>query len=151
MTRRLRVLVVSRDKRVAIGTRELLRAAGYDVCVRTTLYGGTRGLYRSRPDLVIADVRLGAFNGLHLAMRASWSGVPAVVLGYDDRVLQREAQAIGTPFVAGPIEDTALLALVESLASMALLRVGRRAWDLDVPQPDAPAARQTIQTTQTIH
>ncbi len=137
MSRRLQVLVVTPNVRAGCGTRKSLRAAGYDVSMRTTFYGGVRGLRRD-PDLVIADVRLGAFNGLHLAMRAIWAGIPAIVLGFEDGVLRREAAAMGAAYLAGRVDGRALLAMVESLASMTLPRVGRSEWQ-PAPALEAPA------------
>ena len=127
MSRRLQVLVVTPNVRAGRGTRASLRAAGYDVSMRTTFSGGVHGLRRD-PDLVIADVRLGAFNGLHLAMRAIWNGIPAIVMGFEDGVLRREAAAMGAAYLAGRVDTRALLAMVESLASMTLPRVGRAEW-----------------------
>jgi DNA-binding response OmpR family regulator len=127
MSRRLQVLVVTPNVRTGRGTRAWLRAAGYDVCMRTTFSAGVRCLQRD-PDLVIADVRLGAFNGLHLAMRAIWTGIPAIVMGFEDGVLRREAAAMGAAYLAGHVDARALLAMVESLASMTLPRVGRSDW-----------------------
>lgn len=119
---------------MAFRTSALLRGAGYEVRLRSTLSGGTRAL-DWRPDLIIADVKLGAFNGLQLAMRASWTGVPAVVIGGVDRVLKREAQALGATYVGGTIGGDSMLALVESLASLATLRrAGRLEWIERVPE-----------------
>lgn len=130
MGRRLRVLVVTQDGRTACGTRGLLRAAGYDVRVRKTLCSATSVL-KWHPDLAIADVRLGAFNGLHLAIRALWADIPAIVIGGEDCVLQRDARAIGAIYVVAPIEGQAMLALVENLASMTLPRVSQLKWGTD--------------------
>jgi len=141
MSRRLQVLVVTPNVRAGCGTRAALRAAGYDVSLRTTFGGGVRGLRRD-PDLVVADVRLGAFNGLHLAMRAIWSGIPAIVLGFEDGVLRREAAAMGAAYLAGRVDPRGLLAMVESLASMTLPRVGRTDW---APAPDPEIASEPME------
>jgi hypothetical protein len=105
--------------------------------MRTTLCSATRVL-NWQPDLVIADVRLGAFNGLHLAMRAIWAGIPAIVMGFEDGVLRREAAAMGATYLAGRVDARALLALVEIFASMTLPRVGRTDW-APTPALEAPA------------
>jgi DNA-binding response OmpR family regulator len=111
--------------------------------MRSTFSGGARGLQRD-PDLIIADVRLGAFNGLHLAMRAIWAGIPAIVMGFEDGVLRREAAAMGAAYLAGRVDARALLAMVESLASMTLPRVGRTDWTPALEAPVEPMERSVV-------
>ena len=139
MSRRLQILLVTPNTVAACTTRASLRAAGYDVRVRSTFEGAARCLIRRDPDLVVADVRLGAYNGLHLAMRALWVGVPAIVIGDQDGVLKREAQAMGAAYLTGPVDGRALMALVENLASMALPKVGRLDWAAVPERAPAPA------------
>jgi DNA-binding response OmpR family regulator len=127
MTRRLQVLIVTRDCIAARATSDWLRGAGYDVTVKATFAGGCRRL-RREPDLLIADLRLRAFNGLHLAMRARWAGIPSIVVGPNDPVLRKEAQCIGTSYISGPMDRRNLAALVEMLASMQLARSSRLEW-----------------------
>jgi DNA-binding response OmpR family regulator len=127
MTRRLHVLIVTPDCMAARATRDWLRTAGYDVTVKATFAGGCRRL-RREPDLLIADVRLRAFNGLHLAMRARWAGIPSIVVGPNDPVLRKEAHCIGTSYICGPVDGRSLAALVETLASMRLARSSRLEW-----------------------
>jgi hypothetical protein len=44
------------------------------------------------PDLLITELKLGAFNGLHLAIRAGAQGTPTIILGEPDPVLEAEAR-----------------------------------------------------------
>jgi len=44
-------------------------------------------------------VRLGEYNGLHLALRGQSHGVPAIVIGEPDPVLERDAQKLGAVYV----------------------------------------------------
>lgn len=138
MTRRLHVLIVTSDCRAASPTVSWLSTAGYDVTVRTTFAAGCRRL-RREPDLVIADVRLGAFNGLHLAMRARWEGIPSIVIGPHDPVLLKEARCIGASYLSGPVDGRGLAALVEMLTSMRLARSSRLEW---LSESDPIAARR---------
>jgi len=65
---------------------------------------------------VISQVRLGAYNGLHVALRARDVGIPAVVIGTPDAVLERDAQELGATFVkSGELERDRLMGLVQAL------------------------------------
>ena len=63
------ILVVSADGTGLAPTLRLLAGAGYDASGATTFEDATRLLATTSPDLLIADERLGAFNGLHLVLR----------------------------------------------------------------------------------
>jgi DNA-binding response OmpR family regulator len=132
VARRLHVLVVSQELEAARATASWLRNAGYEATIRSTFASGRLEL-RQAPDLVIADVHLGAFNGLHLAMRAQSEGIPSIVLGPQDPVLEKDARLLGSSYIAGPIGAHALLSLVENLASMVLPRSRAMQWGTPAP------------------
>lgn len=139
MRRRLRVLIV-RPKAAGVELiQQWVREAGYDT-VACSSFGGARKQLRREPervpDLVIADLRLGAFNGLHVALHAQWEGVPSIVIGPDDPALRKEARSLSTSYLTPDVGQPALLALVESLASMRLTRTARLEW-LDESDPIA--------------
>ncbi len=94
------------------------------------------------PDLVIAEVRLGAFNGLHVAMRALWAGIPAIVMGPDDRVLRREARSMGISYVTPDVHEQAMAALVDNLVTMRLARAStlHESADPGIVEANRPAA-----------
>jgi hypothetical protein len=48
---------------------------------------------------VVTQLRLHEYNGLHLALRARQAGIPAVVVGDADSVLERDAEQLGATFV----------------------------------------------------
>ena len=52
------------------GYRELLNLAGHEVIATSTYQEGRHAVQVESPDLVIADLRLGGFNGLQLLLRA---------------------------------------------------------------------------------
>jgi DNA-binding NarL/FixJ family response regulator len=58
------------------------------------------------PDVLIAALRLGSFNGLHLVLRAKTDN-PAlgaiVVADLDDPVLRRDAEELGAMFIVGAV------------------------------------------------
>lgn len=121
MKRRLRVLVVMSHREAAASTRAWVERCGYhaDVCPG---FAAANTQLRRTPDLVIAEVRLGAFNGLHVAMRALWEGIPAIVVGPDDPVLRKEALSLGISYVTPDVHEHAMAALVENLVTMRLAR-----------------------------
>lgn len=127
MKRRLRVLVVMSDTETASTTRNWVEARGYDTGVCPGFMAACTELERT-PDLVIAELRLGAFNGLHVAMRALWDGIPAIVLGPDDPVLRKEARAMGISYVTPDVNEQALAALVDSLVTLRLQRTATADW-----------------------
>ena len=64
------------------------------------------------PDLLIADVRLGAFNGLQLLVSSPRS-VPAIVItGFADPVLESDARQHGADYVLKPVTPSVLLDMV---------------------------------------
>jgi DNA-binding NtrC family response regulator len=92
------VLLVAPDRRVAADALAWLTGAGMKVTLVNNFDAGRQQLY-SLPDLLISEVRLGEYNGLHLALRASSWGIPAIILGEDDVVLKREAKQMGATYL----------------------------------------------------
>ncbi len=64
------ILVVSNDRGGLADMLSVLNTAGYSASGASTFEEAKRFLADGSPDLVIADERLGAFNGLHIIMRA---------------------------------------------------------------------------------
>lgn len=113
-----RVLIVDDDEACLSGMKQLLETAGHEALVATTFEEGRRILRSATPDLLIADVRLGSFNGLQL-VATSASGIPVIVIsGFDDVVLQAETRAMGADYFVKPVSPAALLDRVEQKLSM---------------------------------
>jgi FixJ family two-component response regulator len=107
-----RVLIVDDDASTRIGLSELLSEAGYEVRALGTFEEGLRALRTDPPDLLIADVRLGAFNGLQLLVSTSRS-IPAIVItGFADPVLEADARQHGADYLLKPFAPDLLLQLV---------------------------------------
>ena len=102
MTGRSRILVVAQDQKVSEKLTSWAKALGHQVALATTFAGG-RSQLEAAPDLLVAEVKLGEYNGLHLALRAQAVGVPAIVIGPADPVLEREAKALGARYFATPV------------------------------------------------
>jgi DNA-binding response OmpR family regulator len=110
---RARVLVVDDDEMYLAGIKELLEQAGYETFVASSFEDGKRELQNREPDLLILDVRLGAFNGLQL-ISTGRAAVPAIVItGFDDTVLRADANEFGASYVVKPVVPATLLALIE--------------------------------------
>lgn len=108
-----RVLIVDDDDGARTGLKELLDGAGYETLVAGTFQDGRRALHNDAPDLLIADVRLGAFNGLQLVAAAPRRIPTIVVTGFADPVLEAEARSFGADFLVKPVSPSALLTLIE--------------------------------------
>jgi DNA-binding response OmpR family regulator len=124
-----RVLIVDDDKTTRAGLAELLESAGYEPQPVATFEEAMRVLRTSPPDLLIADVRLGPFNGLQLLI-SSPKPVPAIIItGFADPVLESDARRRGAEYVLKPVGPTKLLQLVEQkLSSHSGFTVPRR-WE----------------------
>ena len=95
----------------------LLADAGYEVIPASTVPAAIKLLTDQHPDLLLVDIRLEEYNGLHLvAMRRD--PIPAVVLtGFADPAIEADARRLGAEFLLKPIAPAALTALVKRLLS----------------------------------
>jgi len=108
-----RVLIVDDDPGVRRTFRAIFARAGFEVETCGDFASARRALERDPPDALVVDVRLGAFNGVQLAVvaRALRPDTRIVVVsGWDDAVLKREAASVGATFVLKPVAPEALLA-----------------------------------------
>ena len=127
-----RILIVEDHEPTRQGLHALLTNAGYDVVSASTFAEGRRSLTEQTPDLLIADLRLGEYNGLQL-IAAAPLGVPSIIVtGFPDLVLEAEALKLGAHYVTKPIVADALLRLIEEKIVSARKRRSRgstRRWD----------------------
>ena len=109
-----KVLVVAQDTRLAMTLVSLLRESGCEPAV-TTSYSAGRDQLDLRPAFVIAEVRLGAYNGLHLALKARAKGIPAAVFGDANPTTEREARQVGAAYLnAFDLEKAELQSLLRA-------------------------------------
>jgi DNA-binding NtrC family response regulator len=109
------VLVVDDDPATRSGLLQLLETAGFDATGFGELRDALQRLRTSPPDLLITDIRLGAFNGLRLVIDRP-EHVPAIVMtGFDDSLLESEAVQQGAAYMRKPINPAELLGLVHRL------------------------------------
>ena len=82
-----RLLIVEDHDATRLGLTALLTRAGYDVQSAGTFAEGRKLLAAQAPDLLIADVRLGEYNGLQLIAAAPRSIASIVLTGFPDPAL----------------------------------------------------------------
>jgi DNA-binding NtrC family response regulator len=113
------VLVVEPDHVDRVLVHSALAMAGFDVTT-TNNYEDAHAVLVARPPLVlVTTIRLGAYNGLHLALRGRDENprmVIAVTSSVPDAVLQRDAEQIGATFILKPVTAADLLAAIHRTA-----------------------------------
>lgn len=112
----LRVLIVDDDPSLVDAIARGFSDAGLDVVAHTTFEGGRQALRSERFDALLTDVRLGAFNGLQLAVAARDSNPKMKIVvfsGFDDPVLHSEAEHVGAIFLAKPVSAEVLTRLLK--------------------------------------
>ena len=93
----------------------LLSGSAYDVSFAVGFEAAVRRLDRSSPDLLISEVRLGQFNGLHLVIRSQSAhpNMRAILLDRThDPVIEFDAQRHGALYLAEPLSPAELLGAV---------------------------------------
>jgi hypothetical protein len=93
---------------------EPVAAAGYEtlfvqdfVRAKAHLDGG--------PALLVTELKLGAYNGLHLAIRASAKRIPTIIIGDHDPVLEADAARQQAVYLPAPVEPETVIAIVRKL------------------------------------
>jgi len=122
-----RILVLDDDEHALSGIVELLRDAGHHVTGASTYDAAKRLLAVTPFDLLITDVRLRSFNGLHLVMhtRADHPDMAVmIVTGYDDPMIELEAHRYRAELVRKPVRPAEFQAKV--LAALTSVRRQRR-------------------------
>jgi len=110
-------LVVDDDKQVSSLVARWLSTAGYEVRTCEEFDDARRWILDEGPAVLVVDVRLQGFNGIHLAILARQLRPQTrivVLSGWDDPVLRREASACGAHYLCKPLTSADLLAALES-------------------------------------
>jgi DNA-binding response OmpR family regulator len=113
-----KILVVSSERETLNTMLDVLSGAGYDACGASTFCEGKRLLAERSPDLLIADERLEAFNGLHLILRGRFFGpnLQAMVVSASDNAgLELEARRLNIPAVVRPSDPNEWPVLVSDV------------------------------------
>ena len=113
-----RALVVDTNRDALSATEQMLKPAGYLVARAFTFEEAKRRLELAPPDLLVTAVRLGAFNGLHLVLRAHLDSptMPAIVVDDQrDAALEAEAKKMDAAYLARPFDQHDLVNLARRL------------------------------------
>ena len=132
------ILVVDENTAARTEVMDLLRRASYRVAGAGSFMEAKALLSTRAPDLLITELRLGAFNGLHLVVlaRSSQSAIATIVLtGVPDPVLETEAKRLGTAYLVNPVKPAELLTVVSRELGMGPER--RRTEFSEAPSPMA--------------
>ena len=129
----MRVLIVDDDHGYLTACAAVLRAYGHDVMAAGTFDEGRRLLAREAIDLLIVDVRLGAYNGLHLLALAPPPTRKIAMSAFADRVLERETEQVGGLFVEKPGEYASLMMMLMATAQRRPPHTGELAGEDDAP------------------
>jgi DNA-binding response OmpR family regulator len=122
---------------------KLLRDAGYGVIVAHTVHAAGELLKTQSPDLLISEIRLGPFNGLHVLIRHQTTHPRMRAIFLDrvyDSVLALEAQRLGATYLSTPVEGTQLL---EQVALAVANLSPRRRWPREQPPQELVARINT--------
>jgi DNA-binding response OmpR family regulator len=114
------ILVAEDDAATLAGLATYLHEAGYSVVPAANFADARRLLAFTRPDVVIADVRLGEYNGLQLVVHARSLDPPPVSIvtsGFSDPVIEAEARQMDATFLLKPVDPTHLLDLIGRLVA----------------------------------
>jgi DNA-binding NtrC family response regulator len=119
-TSKLRLLIVDDDVSLLDAMQRALRDSLKLVVACDSFEKGRQMLKEQSFDALITDVRLGAFNGLQLAVMARdlYPNMRLIVFsGFDDPVLRADAEQIGAAYLVKPVASVELLKLLEKPAS----------------------------------
>ena len=111
-----RVLLVD-DERVLLEGLERALGSRHDVVGASSFEEAHRLLRAQSFDVLITDVRLGAFNGLQLAGLARDLHPTMLILvfsGFDDVVLRQEASKLNATYLTKPVTAQQLLQIIGS-------------------------------------
>lgn len=112
-----RVLLVNPSIASRQRMEQWLRGAGFSTESVATFEEAHQRLKATSPDVLITQVRLGEFNGLHLAIvgQGRRPALVAIVIGAPDAVLVKEAESHGATYLTEPVTEEELVAQVTVL------------------------------------
>lgn len=107
-----KILIVDDDAATREMVARLLTYEGYDTVTAADVPAAMHLLAESQPDLLITDIRLDTYNGLHLIAMAP-TPIPAIVLtGFADPAIQADARRLGAEYLVKPVSPATLCAIV---------------------------------------
>jgi two-component system response regulator RegA len=140
---RLRVLVVDADRQALGELAVTLKKAGCDVIESESFRHALTVLANESPELVVVDIRLGEFNGLHLLLRIRSLGlsIPGLITSpFPDAVLEAEARRLGAAFMVKPLKPREVVPAIAALIEATVEPVG---W-MSIERRQAERRRTTV-------
>ena len=113
-----RVLLVDDDPALLRLVSQWLTGGGFSVTACDSFEDARRELTAHPPDVLLTDLRLGAFNGLQLVILASELNpqpLTVVMSAYDDPTLREEAERCGARYLLKPFSSQAVLSSIGSV------------------------------------
>jgi DNA-binding NtrC family response regulator len=98
MTERRSVLVVTVSPELRQRLETTLCSGSWQPTFVSSFSQAKRHLDVARPQLLISEIKLGAYNGLHLAVRSLAVGIPAITLG--DSTFSSDAEQLGATWLS---------------------------------------------------
>ena len=111
------VILVNADPNVLRRTDALLSGDGHLVAAVSSLAEARKLLESVTPDVLVADIRLDAYNGLQLAIRSRMDhpNLPVIITNeWPDAAFEAEARRHGAMFVPAPLDNPDFLRIVRT-------------------------------------
>jgi NtrC-family two-component system response regulator AlgB len=112
-----RILLVEDEPGLLEAIRLSFEGVGRDIVACRTFEEARDRLLQDQFQCLITDIRLGAFNGLQLAViardRSPDMGI-IVFSGFDDPVLRDEAAQLGATYLVKPVSSEQLLQIADN-------------------------------------
>jgi CheY-like chemotaxis protein len=108
-------LIVEPNELDLVRVVSALSGAGFAVTATDNYHEARNRLAAAPPLVLVTEIRLGAYNGLQLALRAEAAGRRTAVVvtsTVPDPVLRRDADRVGATFALKPLTEAELLAAV---------------------------------------
>jgi DNA-binding response OmpR family regulator len=112
-----RALVVSPTPAIGQRVVEWLSARGHQVVLLTDFGEARRALDARLPDLLVTELKLGAFNGLHLTLRARARSPEVAVIVIGETALADEARRQDARYVTQPLDEIAFAHAVREVCA----------------------------------
>ena len=112
------VLLVDTDETERAAYAAALMTVADQVCTAPTFPLAKSAVLETRPAVLVTQVRLGEFNGIHLALwgRARLPSLRAVIIGQSDPNLETEARMSGSVYLRHNDEQAIVQATLEAIA-----------------------------------
>lgn len=103
---RPQTLVVAPDQGLAESVVAWLASEGHETKVCTDFNSAKAAYDADPPDLLVTQLKLGPFNGLHLAMRAMCrrQGTSTIIIGKPDPLFEEEAHRHQAKYLPQPLD-----------------------------------------------